>query len=295
MKSAYGYARVSTARQRDEGYSLEYQKDKTFRRFDERFSDTHSWGGVYPDGGVSGSKKQVLQRPGGILLHQKLKEGDVLIVTRIARICRSLPDFLFMLRYWDERGISFVCCDDPVDTSDKSPFGRFVVHLIGAFAELEAGMLSERIKESYASRIKKGVRLNDKHPPMYEWGKDGKLYPFQPELTSAEMFFKMRTQDKLDVKQIYFWCLKHRYRRVQKTGKKFNTEWHMQNITALSELHRRYLWLSSRGVDVFGREYLDATARRETPMMKGGVMPREMFADPLISHCKYLFCREADS
>lgn len=283
MPFAYGYVRVSTPRQNATGYSMEHQRDQVFIKFNASYRDTHHWGGAFSDGGVSASKKKILERTAGKQLHDKLNKGDVIIVTRINRICRNLRDFTTMLEYWDSIGVGFVCTADPVDTSNNSPFGRFIVQLMGAIAELESGLISERIAESHAVRLKQGLP-NGIHPLLYYWGGDKLLHVFQPELEAAELFFRMRSNQSLSLSKIRLWTLKTRYHRKKKRGqghrngnkRAYNKEWNISMISCLIELYRRVLWLQERGVDVFGREYLDATARGETPMRPRGMTPPEL-------------------
>lgn len=280
MNTAYGYARVSTFKQVEKQFSLEYQESQVFKKFESVFRDEYQWGGVFSERGVSASKHGVMSRIAGKALHEKLVEGDVIIVTRIARICRSLHDYLNMAKHWEELGVGFVCCDDKVDTTDKSPFGVFFVQMIAALAELESSMLSERIKEWYGSRYREGLPPGGWHPLLHEWGEDDKLYPFESEIKAAEMFHDMKYNQHLAIGRIAIWCWTHKYYRQKKRGKirgPFSKEYHPDRlIPKMIELHSRRLWLEERGIDVFSREFLDATARRETPMDIHGELPPEM-------------------
>lgn len=276
MPTAYAYIRVSTHRQQHRGYSLEHQRDQTFIKFEGECQDSHKWGGAFEDGGVSASKKKVLDRDAGRQLHKILKEGDIIIVTRINRICRNLRDFTTMLEYWDSIGVGLICTADPVDTSNKSPFGRFIVQLMGAVAELESGLLSERLSESCAIRLKKGLPMGT-CPLMYYWDRKKKLCVFVPEFEAAELFYRMNIDQGVSGRNVYQWAWKNKYKRHQKPGKrKYNSEYDYGTILRLIELYRRYLFLQARGVEVFSREYLDATARGETPMRRTGRTPPEL-------------------
>lgn len=283
MPTAYGYIRVSTNRQEKEGYSLDHQRERVFRKFNDSYQDSHKWGGSFSDGGVSASKKKILDRDAGKQLHDNLQSGDILIVTRINRVCRNLRDFTTMLEYWESIGVGFVCTDDPIDTSNKSPFGRFIVQLMGAIAELESGLISERATESHAIRREKGLPTGV-HPPLYYWGGDKKLHVFEPELEAAECFYRMRVDQKISIHKIWSWALKNRYFQKQKRGKrKYSKEYGLRAIVRLIELYRRYLWLKEHGIDVFGREYLNATARKETPMRIDGPVPPELLKGPIVT------------
>ena len=86
----YGYCRVSTLKQANEGESLEVQ-----RRQIEGYAQMHGFtlAGVLVEEGVSGSVP-VENRPVGGLLFAKLEHGDIVIAAKLDRLFRSALDAL---------------------------------------------------------------------------------------------------------------------------------------------------------------------------------------------------------
>jgi hypothetical protein len=88
--AVYGYARVSTLRQANEGESLDVQKRQI-----EGYVYMHGLAldEVVVEEGVSGSTP-VSDRPEGGALFAKLKKGDIVISPKLDRLFRSALDAL---------------------------------------------------------------------------------------------------------------------------------------------------------------------------------------------------------
>jgi DNA invertase Pin-like site-specific DNA recombinase len=96
---------------------------------------------VYSDR-ASGSKEQ---RPGLGKLMTDARRGliDVVIVWRFDRFARSVKQLVTALEEFRELGIDFVSHQEALDTS--TPMGKAMFTIIGAMAELERGIIRERV------------------------------------------------------------------------------------------------------------------------------------------------------
>lgn len=101
-----------------------------------------------------------LQRPQLQKLLKAIGPGDVLVVWKLDRLCRSLRDLLNLLEDFRARQIQFRSLTESFNTS--TPAGRAMMQMIGVFAEFERGMISERTKAGTARAKANGVKLGRK-------------------------------------------------------------------------------------------------------------------------------------
>ncbi len=120
-----GYARVSTDDQ-----NIDLQTDALQRVGCET---------IFTDKGVSGTKRI---RPGLEQALSLLNEGDTLIVWRLDRLGRSLAHLIDMVSAFQKRGIHFQSLHDGFDTGSSG--GKLFFHILGALAEFERNLISER-------------------------------------------------------------------------------------------------------------------------------------------------------
>jgi DNA invertase Pin-like site-specific DNA recombinase len=71
-------------------------------------------------------------------------EFDCVLVWKFDRFARSVTHLLNALEEFDHLGIRFISVQDQIDT--YSPMGRAMFTIIGAMAELESSLISERVK-----------------------------------------------------------------------------------------------------------------------------------------------------
>ena len=71
-------------------------------------------------------------------------EFDCVLVWKFDRFARSVAHLLRALEEFDHLGIRFISVQDQIDT--QSPMGRTMFTIIGAMAELESSLISERVK-----------------------------------------------------------------------------------------------------------------------------------------------------
>src|SRR5208282_4989670 len=84
-----------------------------------------------------------------------LQKGDVLVVTRIDRLARSIGDLQTIVRTIKGRGASLECTEQPVNTGTAA--GKAFFDMLGVFAEFETNLRKERQLEGIAAAKARGV------------------------------------------------------------------------------------------------------------------------------------------
>ena len=105
-------------------------------------------------GKVSGA---AATRPGLDKALAALSQGDVLVVWRLDRLGRSLPHLISVVAGLGERGVGFRSISDSIDTTTAQ--GRLVFHMMGALAEFERALISERTQAGLRAAKARGERL----------------------------------------------------------------------------------------------------------------------------------------
>jgi len=102
---------------------------------------------------------------------------DVVIIWKLDRLGRSLKHLINIAEEWYKKGIDFVCVSQNIDTTTAS--GKLTFHILGAVAEFESELISERTKLGQAKAKNIGKRGKDKSPRRKSgyyrrWEKQGK-------------------------------------------------------------------------------------------------------------------------
>jgi DNA invertase Pin-like site-specific DNA recombinase len=84
-----------------------------------------------------------------------LRKGDVLMVTRIDRLARSIGDLQHIVRAVKAKGASLKTIEQPIDTSTAA--GKCFLDMLGVFAEFETNLRRERQLEGIADAKARGV------------------------------------------------------------------------------------------------------------------------------------------
>ncbi len=151
MKHTALYLRVSTEAQADEGYSLAAQAEKleAYCRM-KGIEAFHR----YVDGGFSGSN---LTRPAVTELIEAIRGGAVerVVVYKLDRLSRSQKDTLYLIEdVFLPNGVDFVSINENIDTG--SPYGRAMIGILSAFAQLERENIFLRTRMGMVERVKQG-------------------------------------------------------------------------------------------------------------------------------------------
>lgn len=113
---------------------------------------------IYRDNGVSGI---AARRLGLAKALKALRHGDVLVTWKLDRLGRSLAELIAIMAELERRGVGFRSLSGSIDTT--TPGGRLVFHVMGALAEFERGLVSERTKAGMVAAKARGVTLG--RPP----------------------------------------------------------------------------------------------------------------------------------
>lgn len=134
-----GYARVSSV-----GQSLEVQLDQLKAAGSEK---------------IFGEKRSGTTTAGRDALVDALefvREGDVLVVTRLDRLARSLMDLRQIIDRLAAKGVAFRCLQQgAIDTSRSD--GKLLLNIVASFAEFEADIRRERQRDGIEKAKAAGV------------------------------------------------------------------------------------------------------------------------------------------
>lgn len=100
---------------------------------------------IYTDEDESGKKRN---RPQLDKALEHIRKGDVLFVTKLDRLTRSLVDLLDILKKIEDAGATFRSLGETFET--ESPAGRMMMKMVGLFAEFEREVIVDRIKRGLA-------------------------------------------------------------------------------------------------------------------------------------------------
>jgi DNA invertase Pin-like site-specific DNA recombinase len=84
-----------------------------------------------------------------------LREGDILVVTRVDRLARSVGDLQDIVRLLKEKRVTLRATEQPIDTSSAA--GKAFLDMLGVFAEFETNLRKERQMEGIAAAKGRGV------------------------------------------------------------------------------------------------------------------------------------------
>ncbi|KAI95703.1 integrase [Rhodomicrobium udaipurense JA643] len=134
----FGYARVSTTDQDLSIQQAALEAAGCLKIFSEKKSGTRRDG------------RTELQ-----VLLECVREGDIVVVTRIDRLARSVKDLQDIVLELREKGVALRATEQPIDTSTAA--GKAFLDMLGVFAEFETNLRRERQLEGIAKAKAAGV------------------------------------------------------------------------------------------------------------------------------------------
>lgn len=92
-----------------------------------------------------------------------LRRGDVLVITKLDRLGRSVRNLIDVSETLQQRGIGMRVLHQGIDTT--TPAGRMFFHVLAALAEFEASLISERTLDGLEAARSRG-RTGGRRPKM---------------------------------------------------------------------------------------------------------------------------------
>ena len=115
---------------------------------------------IYVDHGLTGTNRL---RPGLDQALAAVRSGDTLVVPKLDRLARSVPDARHIADSLAQRGVSLALGRSVYDPLD--PMGKMFFNILATFAEFESDLIRLRTREGMAVARGKG-RLRGKQPKL---------------------------------------------------------------------------------------------------------------------------------
>jgi len=144
-----GYARVSTDDQ-----NLDLQRDALNKAQRDALNKA-GCSSIYEE---KASGKSI-GRPELEQCRKALRAGDTLVVWRLDRLGRSLPDLVNLVTELEQKGIGFESITEKIETGSAA--GKLIFHVFASLAEFERNLIRERTRaglDAARARGKKGGR-----------------------------------------------------------------------------------------------------------------------------------------
>lgn len=113
------------------------------------------------------------------------RAGDIVVVQRLDRLGRSLTDLIQLLENFKEKEIEFVSLYENIDTTSAT--GELVFHMIGAIAQFERRLISERTKVGLQAARARGRKGGRKVKMLQSDIKKAQAMLLDPKVTKAEV------------------------------------------------------------------------------------------------------------
>lgn len=138
------YARVSTTEQRTD---MQFTELRAYaKRMGWEISE-------YAEKASSVKRRPVLEK---LMTDAQQRRFDVVLVWKLDRFARSMKQFVDNVLTLNAQGIRFIAVTQGIDTDAQNPTGKFLMHIMAAFAELERNMIVERVKAGVAEAQRQG-------------------------------------------------------------------------------------------------------------------------------------------
>src|SRR5271155_4029113 len=130
------YARVSTS---DQSCDMQLHELRQYvaKRDWQVFAE-------YVDTGFSGASSS-RPRLDQLLRDARLRKFEAVLVWKLDRWGRSVANCVRSIQELVSLGIRFLSPTESIDTGADSPMSKFLLHLFAAFAEMERGIIRERV------------------------------------------------------------------------------------------------------------------------------------------------------
>ena len=151
----YGYIRVSTIKQANDGNSLENQENLLL---ENGVLKENIYKDIY-----TGTKAD---RPSFNELINKMKQGDTLVVTKLDRFARSMIEGSKIVNELIDKGVRVNVLN--IGVMDNTPSSKLIRNIFFSFAEFERDMIVERTLEGKQIKMKRDVDATLGRPKKFK-------------------------------------------------------------------------------------------------------------------------------
>jgi len=144
----YAYVRVSTEKQ-----SLEVQHYEITKYCESRGMEIN----MYVEEKVSGTVDFKLRGLNKIM--KRCKPGDVVVITEISRIGRSMIGIFEAVEYFIKKKVTLISLKEGFVLDNDKPVSKLIVSVFAFLAESERTMICERTREGLEKRKRDGIKL----------------------------------------------------------------------------------------------------------------------------------------
>lgn len=142
-----GYARVSTIGQSLDSQIEQLNEHGVSEIFEEKVT------------GTSTKARNELER-----MIEYVREGDLIIVTKIDRLARSISDLSKIVTYLNDKGVSIKFLKEQLTfgAGNNNSLNTLLFNILGSFAQFERDLIVERTKEGRERSMRNGNRMGRK-------------------------------------------------------------------------------------------------------------------------------------
>lgn len=163
--TVHGYVRASTRKQE---ISPEAQQEAIRSYCIQNKLPDPSW---YIDAATSGKIPLEGRGAGGALM-ENVRRGDHVVISKLDRMFRSLRDCVVVMDRMERLGVNLHVCNMLGGAIDLGkPIGKFIIHVLAAFAELERSFIAERTKDALMHKKRRGEQYHGQARYGFKWQK----------------------------------------------------------------------------------------------------------------------------
>ena len=183
----FGYARVSTTEQADEGASLAAQQQQI-----AGYAMLKGWqiAEHFVERGVFGSTP-LADRPEGSRMLATVGKGDIIVTAKLDRAFRSAANALAVLEEFKMQGVGLHMIDLGGDVTSNG-ISKMVFTILAAVAEGERDRIRERIRDAKRHLTSRGVFSGGKRPFGYDIVLDGETSRMVPNAAEMAVIGRMK-------------------------------------------------------------------------------------------------------
>ena len=223
---AFGYCRVSTTEQQDEGVSLLHQQERIGAWAK---ANGHELAGMFVEarsGGRADNRPELKKA-----VAAAGREGGILVVYSLSRFSRSVRDTLALADQLEKSGANLASLSESLDTS--TAVGKMFFGLMSVLAEFERDQLRERTTHAMSHLRQHNKRISHKIPLGYDLASDGiSLVPNQQEQAVIGTIVERRGSG------MTLWAVA-RSMEAEGVPTKFGGKWSPKTVLAIIRRHEK--------------------------------------------------------